>query len=119
MRCLSKKAGEGTPICYLPDFHLYSILLTILRYESPRVAQKFLSIVSSYERLLIYRPTLLELERTLTRMPRLKLDFDDALIVTIMEQTGIDTIISFDHHFDSVAQINRMEPQEAHGLLQK
>jgi predicted nucleic acid-binding protein len=112
-----QKLEKGPPICYLSDFLLYSMLLTILRYESPKTAQKFLSIISSYKRLLIYRPTLLDLETTLTKMLQLNLDFDDALVVTIMQQTGTDMIVSFDHHFDSIPQITRMEPKDAHGLL--
>jgi predicted nucleic acid-binding protein len=112
-----QKLEKGPPICYLTDFLLYSMLLTILRYESPGIAKKFLSIISSYERILIYRPTLLDLDTTLSTMPLLNLDFDDAMVVTIMQQTGLDTVVSFDHHFDSIAQINRMEPKEAHSLL--
>ena len=112
-----QKLEKGPPICYLSDFLLYSMLLTILRYESPKITQKFLSIISSYERLVIYRPTILDLDTTLTKMPQLNLDFDDALIVTIMLQTGIDTIVSFDRHFDSIAHINRMEPKDAHVLF--
>jgi len=112
-----QKLEKGPPICYLSDFLLYSILLTILRYESPKIAQKFLSIIGSYERVLIYRPTLLDLNATLNKMLQLNLDFDDALVVTIMQQTGTDTIVSFDHHFDSITQINRKEPKDAHSLF--
>jgi predicted nucleic acid-binding protein len=112
-----QKLEKGPPLCYLSDFLLYSMLLTILRYESVKIARKFLSIISSYERILIYRPTLLDLETTLAKMPQLNLDFDDALVVTIMQQTGTDTVVSFDHHFDSIAQINRMEPKDARALF--
>lgn len=108
---------SGIPTCYLTDFLLYSMLLTILRYESSAVARKFLAVVSSYERLLIYRPTLQDLDATLVNMTRLKLDFDDAFVVTVMHQTGITTLVSIDHHFDSIPGLHRVEPSDAQSLL--
>jgi predicted nucleic acid-binding protein len=50
-------------------------------------------------------------------MTRLKLDFDDAFVVTVMHQTGITTLVSIDHHFDSIPGLHRVEPSDAQSLL--
>lgn len=39
-----------------------------------------------------------------------KIDFGDALIVTSMQQSGSDTVYSFDTDFEKIPGINRQEP---------
>jgi len=45
------------------------------------------------------------------------LDFVDALNVAHMNSEEIELIISYDHHFDQVSQINRQEPLEVLEVL--
>lgn len=40
------------------------------------------------------------------------LDFVDALNVAHMNDEGIEPIISYDHHFDQIAHVNRQEPED-------
>jgi len=41
---------------------------------------------------------------------RRKLDFDDSLVVSCMQNNGIKKIVSLDKHFDKVKVIERIKP---------
>ena len=74
--------------------------------------ENFILFLNNLEGLKLIRPNLIDLEKTINLMNDYKLDFDDALIVSVMLSNNIKELISFDKDFDKVKEIKRMEPKE-------
>ena len=62
------------------------------------------------KRLRIYYLSLLDRISATKYMEKYGLDFDDALAYSVMKKVGINKIVSYDKHFDSLRDIIRLEP---------
>lgn len=92
---LSQARGTTT------DFGIYTIVLTLQRKKQPpEKIQKFLSLIHAIPNLVIYRPTLSDMQRAMEKT-RDGMTFDDALVIATMESQGIKKIASLDSDFDS------------------
>jgi len=94
-------------------FHIDSILIIMENYgKSPSDLKTFLSSLLSYKGLEVYLLSILDRISATRWMDELKLDLDDAIAYHVMKRLNIDTIVSYDRHFDSIKDITRLEPSQ-------
>ena len=95
---------------YTSDFIIYSCLLAIQNRPSQSVKMKdFLTFASSIG-VVIIRPAIKTLHTSTNLMERYQLDFDDAFVVSCMQDYGIKKLVTYDHHFDKVSEIIVVRP---------
>ncbi len=58
----------------------------------------------------IYEPTLDDWFRSTMTMGGTSLDFGDSIVLASMQSNNIEELISFDKHFDTIKDIQRVEP---------
>ncbi|RLI18123.1 hypothetical protein DRO49_02650 [Candidatus Bathyarchaeota archaeon] len=93
-------------------FHIDSILIVMEQYGGgPRELRLFLSSLLAYKGLRVLPLSLPDRIRATGYMEQLDLDFDDALTYHAMRKLGVKKIVSYDHDFDKIAEIERIEPE--------
>ncbi len=96
-------------------FHIDSILIVMERYgRELRGLRLFLTSLLAYKGLRVIPLSLLDRIRAIEYMEHFGLDFDDALTYHTMRKLGIRKIISYDHDFDRITEIERIEPEDIH-----
>lgn len=94
------------------DFVVYTCLLQLENKSSVEKMQDFIVFLDNMEFIEIHSPTYRTIYNAFEIMKR-GLDFDDALVVSIMKSLGIEKLISFDGDFDKIKEIKRIEPKDA------
>ncbi|MEK6887610.1 MAG: type II toxin-antitoxin system VapC family toxin [Candidatus Aenigmatarchaeota archaeon] len=92
------------------DFIVYTCLIQLENKASVKDMENFIVFLDNMRGIEVHSPTYKTLYRTFEIMKKYKLDFDDALVVSTMLSLGIKQLVSFDRHFDSVKEIERLEP---------
>ena len=93
------------------DFIIYSCLLEIkFKLKSIDFMKKFVLFINELQNLSVYRSSFGEIYYALDLSLKYGLDFDDSLIVSVMNSNELTEIVSFDKHFDKVREIKRKEP---------
>ena len=96
---------------YTSDFIIYTCLLQIeQKIKSLKVMGEFIYFINNLNNLHILRPSIKDIYNSLLISKKYKLDFDDALVVSVMAENNIQNLISFDKDFDKVSMIKREEP---------
>ena len=78
--------------------------------KTPHELRIFISSLYGYRGLSIYYLSLFDRISATRYMEKHGLDFDDAIAYSIMKKLGINKIVSYDKHFDSLKDIVRLEP---------
>mgnify|MGYP000044061315 CR=1 FL=1 len=105
------KVRVGTLKAVITCFHVDSILIVMENYgKRPHELRTFISSLYGYKGLKIYYLSLLDRISATKYMERFGLDFDDALAYSVMKKLGMNKIVSYDKHFDSLKDIVRLEP---------
>ncbi|MEM2276525.1 MAG: PIN domain-containing protein [Thermoproteota archaeon] len=91
------------------DFSIYSIMLIMSNYLKIKELKVFLSSLSAYKGLTIYRSKLTDILMAVEIMEKKGLDVDDAMQYSAAFSSGAKAIISFDKHFDNL-EIPGVEP---------
>ena len=95
------------------DFILYACLLQIEnRLKSVEKMQDFMIFLDNMEGMQISSPNNETIYDALKIMKIHSLDFDDSLVFAIMKSMGLKKLISFDHHFDRIKEIKRLDPSQ-------
>ena len=88
------------------DFLVYSIILSMQRYKcSAQQIKIFIASLVSLKNLMIYRPSLSDINTALSVMENHKLDFDDSLVYSCMKSLGINKLASLDNDFKRLKDI--------------
>jgi len=107
------KVKSGLLKAVTTGFHIDRILIIMENYgKSPSDLKTFLSSLLSYKGLEVYLLSILDRISATRWMDELKLDLDDAIAYHVMKRLNIDTIVSYDRHFDSIKDITRLEPSQ-------
>lgn len=93
------------------DFVVYTCLLQLENKSSLEKMQDFIIFLDNMESIEIHSPTYQTIYNAFEIMKR-GLDFDDALVVSIMKSLGVEKLISFDGDFDKIKEIKRIEPED-------
>ena len=102
--------NEDTEIA-TSDYIIYTGLLQIeSKIRSLKLMEEFIYYINNLKNLRIIRPSIKVIYNSLSISDKYKLDFDDALIISIMIENNIKELVSFDKDFDRVSIINRIEP---------
>jgi predicted nucleic acid-binding protein len=115
---LLERVAEGLEEGVISDFIMYSILLQLSSRSTLSKAKDFLSFLEGAN-IEIIVPDMQTLHNALKIMKSYNLDFDDALVVSIMASNKINRLVSFDKDFDRVkdeALVNRIEPKDVVSL---
>ena len=105
------KVKIGTLKAVITCFHIDSILIVMENYgKTPHELRIFISSLYGYKGLRIYYLSLFDRISATRYMEKHGLDFDDAIAYSIMKKLGINKIVSYDKHFDSLKDIVRLEP---------
>lgn len=112
------RIAEGLEGGIISDFIMYSILLQLTNRSTLSKAKDFLSFLEGAN-IEIIIPDMQTLHNALKIMKSYNLDFDDALVVSIMATNKINRLVSFDKDFDKVkdeALVKRIEPKDVVSL---
>jgi uncharacterized protein len=85
---------------------LYVLIRRGLRQEALNLSDRVLNLFP--ELLAVTRDDLISARDLLNRYPALRVR--DAIHAASMIRSGVETIVSFDPHFDAVSEIRRLEP---------
>ena len=108
-RFLRSSDKEGKSIA-TSDFVVYSCLVAIQRsLRSIKPMRDAIIFFTNNPNLRIIRPSLEDIYHATKIMEKTRLDFDDSLIVSCMENNKIKKIASLDRHFDKVKSIERIK----------
>ena len=115
-----KNYEKNDHLGYINSFIFYSILL-IIQHKTKDIekSKNFVKIMNSFPGIKILHPTLDVIYSTHEIQSTFNLDFDDALVVASMRKLGIKNLVSYDHHFKKVNEINLLTPDKAITLIQK
>lgn len=95
------------------DFIIDTIAIIMEDYgKSWAEIRKFLLSLTRYQSLRIYSLSLADRIITTEFMKLYNLDFDDGTTYQAMRACDINQIVSYDNHFDSIPQIERVIPEE-------
>ena len=101
----------------LLDFAVDSIVIIMESHgKGWEDIRTFLSSLLGYKGLYVYYSSLLDRIMATDHMRSYGLDFDDALALQAMKESGIRYIVSYDKDFDKVPDIKRLKPES---LLQR
>ena len=96
---------------YTSDFILYTCILQIEgKLESRKKMEDFIVLISNMENLEFIRPNLDAMNVAIDIAKKYNLTFDDALVVACMTANNVNKLVSFDSDFDTVKEIERVEP---------
>jgi len=112
-RQLLEKLRDGKMEGYITDFHVDSVVLVMEKYgKSWKDLLIFLVSLLKYKGLKICRLDHGDRIAAVQFMRDLGLNFDDALAVQALRKLSLETIVSYDRHFDAVGWVKRMVPEE-------
>jgi predicted nucleic acid-binding protein len=94
---------------FITDFSIYSIMLIMSSHSKVKELKTFLSSLSAYKGLAIYRSRLTDMLGAVETMEGKGLDMDDAIQYSAAIASGVKAIVSFDEHFDGL-DVPRAEP---------
>lgn len=104
----------SSPCAWINSFLVFSMVLTIQhKTQNMDKTKKFIRILNSYSGLAVYSPNLSTIYNTISEQEKNNLDFDDGLVIACMKELGIQDIVTFDNHFDSIQGINKISPSKA------
>jgi len=106
--------AEGLEEGIISDFIMYSILLQLTSRSTLSKAKDFLSFLEGAN-IEIIVPDMQTLHNALKVMKSYNLDFDDALVISVMASNKINRLVSFDKDFERVkeeALVKRIEPKD-------
>jgi len=103
---------DGKEKSLTSDFILYSILLELIKKSTIKRAKEFLIFLEEIKNIEIFHPSSEIISQALDTMKRYGVDFDDALVVSIMAEAKIRKLVSFDKDFDKIKEIERIEPNQ-------
>lgn len=105
---------NGKDEAVITDFLVDAILLVLERHGKSSVElATFISSLSAYKGLRVYFLSLVDRLFATRHMKEFGLDFDDATTYQAIKRTSVDTLVSFDTHFDGIDGITRVEPDKA------
>ena len=108
-----EKLRDGKIQAVVTDFHVDSVVLVMeSRGKGWKELSYFLASLRAYKGLRILVLGLDERIKATTIMRDYKLDFDDALAVQALRELSLDTIVSYDAHFDAVDWVQRKTPED-------
>ena len=95
------------------DFQLDTIALVMEQKKSPPSdIRSFFVSISKFKGLSVYSMSIADKIDATEEMESSTLDFDDATSLAVMKKLKITKIVSFDHDFDGVESIQRIEPDQ-------
>lgn len=110
----------SSPCAWINSVLVFSIVLTIQhKTRNKEKTKKFIKILNSYPGLSIYSPTLSTIHDGISEQEKNELDFDDGLVIACMKELGIQYIVTFDNHFDSIEGVNKISPSNALMVLKR
>jgi predicted nucleic acid-binding protein len=95
---------------YTTDFIIYACMLKIENRLKNSIALKNFVLSMSNLPLTIIHPDFEDLYEATFISDKHGLDFDDALVVSIMKRSNVSTLVSYDKHFDKIKNVDRIEP---------
>lgn len=105
---------------WINSFLVFSMLLTIQhKTGNLEKCEQLLSILNSYQGLNVFNPSFSTILNAIRFQSNFSLDFDDALVLSCMDQLKITHIVTFDSDFDEIDKIDVLNPKEALILLQE
>jgi predicted nucleic acid-binding protein len=115
-RQLLERIRDGKMKGYITDFHVDSIVLVMESYgKGWKDLLTFLVSLLKYKGLRICRLDHGDRMAAVQFMRDFGLGFDDALAVQALRKLSLETIVSYDHHFDAVGWVKRATPEELVG----
>ncbi len=110
---LLERIREGILKAVITGFQVDSIVLVMEKYgKSWREISIFLISLLKYKGLRIESVGMEDRIKATSIMKENRLSFDDALAVQTLRRLSLDTIVSYDTHFDGVSGIKRKTPEE-------
>ena len=101
---------EKKKLFYTSDFIIYSCLLTIWeKLKSTAHMKNFLIFMNSIG-MNIIKPSLKEMYSAAGFMGKYNLDFDDALVVSCMDENKLKEIATYGSHFNKIKNIAVIHP---------
>ena len=95
---------------YTSDFIVYSCLIVLEnKLNSYQDMKNFLIFINSLD-ISIISPNIKTIYDSVEIMKKEKLDFDDALVVSCMNEKNIKKLVSYDKHFDKIKHIEIIKP---------
>jgi len=109
---LLRKVQKGLIKAVTTDFHIDTVLIVMENYgRSASELSIFLSSVIGFEGLRIYFLSLADRLFCMKYIEELTLDYDDALAYQAIKRLSVESIVSYDRHFDSLPGITRLDPE--------
>ncbi|MGH9856453.1 MAG: type II toxin-antitoxin system VapC family toxin [Acidobacteriota bacterium] len=108
------RISEGVEGGIISDFIMYSILLQLTNRSTLAAARDFLTFLEQAD-IEIMVSDMQALHNALKIMKSYNLDFDDALVISIMAANKVNRLISFDKDFDRINDerlARRIEPKD-------
>jgi len=104
------KVKNGEEEAVITDFLVDAVVLVLESHgrNSDDLAT-FISSLSAYKGLKVYFLSLVDRLFATRHMKEFGLDFDDATTYQAMKRVSINTLVSFDHDFDAIQGLKRME----------
>ena len=110
---LLRRLSRGELEAYTTDFIIDTIAITMERNRcSAKSVRSFLLSIFRYRGLRVVTLSLVDKVQATRHMETYKLDFDDATTFQAMKTVKASEIVSYDHDFDKVPDIKRVEPSE-------
>lgn len=100
----------GKQIGIVTEFSVYSIMVIMAGFAKKKELKTFLSSLSAYKGLSIYTTTLLDKVKAIDISLKNDLDIDDSIQYSAALTLDVQSIVSFDKHFDGL-EIPRIEPE--------
>lgn len=111
---LLKFLEDSEDVLWTNSFLLFSMLLTIQHKTGDLgKCKELVTIINSYKGIRIYNPGPSAVINALNLQEEYELDFDDALVLSSMDQLNISGIVTFDRDFEEIDRIDILSPQEA------
>lgn len=112
-RLLLERIRDGFIKAAITDFHVDSIAVVMENHgKSWKDLSLFFASLLRYKGLRVHRLGLGDKIKATSFMRDHGLDFDDALAVQALRELSMETVVSYDDDFDSVAWIKRRIPED-------
>lgn len=100
---------EGEKRAFVTDFTIHSIMVIMESFDKRRELKTFLLSLGAYEGLTIYNTSVQDEIKAVEISLEEGMSLDDAIQYSAALSLNVDTILSFDRHFDGL-NIPRTEP---------
>ncbi len=111
-KALLNSVKNGDVKAVVTDFSIYSIMLIMLSNSKVSELKTFLSSLSAYKGLIIYRNRITDMLKAVETVEKKGLDIDDAIRYSAAIAAGVKAIVTFDKHFEGL-DIPRAEPAQS------